>query len=389
VSAATKPCRPGGACPYRLLTGIQIGIDSRCVVSASRGREAEDAIRHVLAVLALRVRVASSVGNRRARIAGLATVLSVLILVPLISACGNPKLSYVFDDGDHRNYKLSMAVAEKGPTGETLGTVALEVVLRADVNINKVHPSACFVTVDYEDAKMSTTGSAQSSGNQIPRAYFHLYGPQDRLLTFTGPAWRGGNDSVELARTGPNGSLSVMLLNTIVGKCFAQPLRNSLHRLKIGNEWTTIREFPGEFLTYTYTAKRPTDDQNRETTQAKVAGLMGEGEFAELAWSSATPLWSSRQVDLTDRLLQSGMDPSEVAGLTPAEREATVTMSGSSNCSGIAFVQTSDGWPQRASVDRMTVDLTSSWSYPDLLSSEEPGPVQMILEITGSIEAIS
>ncbi len=342
-----------------------------------------------LAVLVPRVQTASSAGNRGKRVASLAAVLSLLILLPLISACGNPKLSYVFVDDDHRDYRLSLSVAEKGPTGETLGTVALEAVLRADVNIDKVHPSACFVTVDYEEPKISTTGSAQSSGNQIPRAYFHLYGSQDRLLTFTGPAWRGGNDSVELARTGPNGSLSVMLLNTIVGKCFAQPLRDSLRRLKSGSEWTTVQEFPGEFMTYMYTTKRPTDDQGRETTQAKVAGLVGEGEFAELAWSSATPLWSSRQVDLTDKLLQSGMDPSEVADLTPAEREATVTMSGSSNCSGIAFVQTSDGWPQRASVDRMTVDLTSSWRYPELLSSQEPGPAEMILEITGSVEATS
>ena len=181
-----------------------------------------------------------------------------------------------------------------------------------------------------------------------------------------------------------------MLLNTFVGKCFAQPLRDSLHELKIGNEWTTIRQYPGEFMTYLYTGKRPTDDQNRETTQVKVTGLTGEGAFAELTWSSVTPLQGSRQVDLTERLLESGMDPSEIAALDPAELEATLTMSGSSNCSGIAFVRTSDGWPQRASVDRMTVDLTSSWSYPDdLLSSEELAPVEMILEITGSIEAIS
>jgi hypothetical protein len=345
----------------------------------------------MLTVLALRARVASSVGNRRRRIASFAAVLSVLIVVPLISACGNPKLSYVFVDDDHRNYKLSMAVAEKGPNGETLGTVTLEALLRTGVNIDKLHPSACFVTIDYEDAKISTTGSAQSSGNQIPRAYFHLYGPQDRLLTFNGPAPRGDNDSVELARTGPNGSLSVMLLNTFVSKCFAQPLRDSLHELKIGNEWTTIGQFPGEFMTYLYTGNRPTDDQNRETTQVKVIGLTEEGAFAELAWSSVTPLQASRQVDLTERLLESGMDPSEIAGLTSKELEATVTMSGSSNCSGIAFVRTSDGWPQRASVDRMTVDLTSSWSsYPnDLLSSEEAGTGEMTLEITGSIEAIS
>ena len=77
-------------------------------------------------------------GNRRRRIASLAAVLSVLILVPLISACGNPKLSYVFVDDDHREYKLSMAVAEKGPNGETLGTVTLEALLRADVNIDKL-----------------------------------------------------------------------------------------------------------------------------------------------------------------------------------------------------------------------------------------------------------
>lgn len=361
------------------------------MVSALRSREAEDAIRHEPTSLALRVRVASSVGNRKARIASLAAVLSVLVLVPLISACGNPKLSYIFVDSDHRSYKLSMAVAEKGPTGETLGTVALEAVLRAAVNIDKAHSSACFVTVDYEDAKISTTGSAQSSGNQIPRAYFHLCGLQDRLLTFTGPAWRGGNDSVELARTGPNGSLSVILLNTLVGKCFAQPLRDSLHELKIGNEWTTIRQFPGEFMTYLYTGQRLTGDQNKETTQVKVTGLTGEGAIAELAWSSVTPLQGSRQVDLTERLLASGRDPSEVAALTTEELTGTLAKSGSSNCSGIAFVRTSDGWPQRGSVDRMTVDLTSSWSnYPDdLLSSQEPGPGKMILEITASIEAIS
>ena len=342
-------------------------------------------------VLAVRVQVGSSVGNRRRRIASLAAVLSVLILLPLISACGNPKLSYVFVDDDHRNYKLSMAVAEKGPTGETLGTVALEAVLRADVNVDKVHPSACFVTVDYENTKISTTGSAQSSGNQIPRAYFYLFGPQDRLLTLTGPAWGGGNDSVELARTGPNGSLSVMLLNTIVGKCFAQPLRDSLHELKIGNEWTTIRELPGESMAYLYTGQRLTGDQNRETTRVKVTGLTGEGAIAELAWSSVTPLQGSQQVDLTERLLASGRDSSEIAALTPEELTGTLTKSGSSNCSGIAFVRRSDGWPQRGSVDLMTVDLTSSWSnYPDdLLSSQEPGPGRMILEITGSIEAIS
>ena len=210
------------------------------------------------------------------------------------------------------------------------------------------------------------------------------------MLTFNGPTPRGDNYSLELARTGPNGSLSVVLLNTFVGKCFAQPRRDSLHELKIGDEWTTIRQYPGEFMTYLYTGKRPTGDQNRETTQAKVTGLTGEGAFAELAWSSVTPLQSSRPVDLTERLLESGMDPSEIAVLTQG-LEATLTMSGSSNCSGIAFVRTSDGWPQRASVDRMTVDLISSWSsYPDdLLSSEEVGPVEMILEITGSIEAIS
>ena len=313
----------------------------------------------------------------------------MLLLVPLISACGNPELSYVFVDGDHRDYQLVMAVAEKGPNGETLGTVTLEALLRTDVNIDLQHRCACFVTVDYEDAKISTTGSAQSSANEIPRAYFHLY--EDRLLAFTGPASRGDNYSVELARTGPNGSLSVMLLNTFVGKCFAQPRRDCLHELKTGNEWTTIRQLPGEFMTYLYTGKRPTGDQNRETTQARVTGVTGEGALAELAWSSVTPLQSSRQVDLTERLLESGMDPSEIAVLTQDELEATLTMSGSSTCSGITFVRTSDGWPQRASVDRMTLDLISSWSsYPeDLLSSQEAGPVEMILEITGSIEAIS
>ena len=340
------------------------------------------------AVLAVRVQVASSVGNRRARIASLAAVLSVLVLVPLISACGNPKLAYVFFDDDHQEYRLSMAVAEKGPNGETLGTVTLEALLSTDVNIDKLHPCACFVTVDYEDAKISTTGSAQSSGAQIPRAYFHLC--EDRLLTFTGPAWRGGSDSVELARTGPNGSLNAMLLNTFVGKCFAQPRRDALHQLKIGSEWTTIRQYPGEFMAYMYTGKVPIGDQNRETTQAKVTGLTGEGALAELAWSSVTPLQASRQEDLTGRLLESGMDLSEIDALGPAGLEATLTMSGSSNCSGVAFVRVSDGWPQRASVERMTVDLTSSWSYPgDLLSSEEPVPVEMLLEITGSIEAIS
>ncbi len=337
-------------------------------------------------VLGLRVQVASSVGSRRRRIAGLAAVLSVLILVPLISACGNPKLSYVFVDGDHQKYKLSMAVAEKGPNGETLGTVTLEALLHIDANIDKPHRCASFVTVDYEDVKISTTGSAQSSGNQIPTAYFHLC--EDRLLTFSGPAPRGDNYSVELARTGPNGSLSVMLLNTLVGKCFAQPRRDSLHELTTGNEWTTTRQLPDEFMTYLYTGKRPTDDQNRETTQVEVTGLTGEGAFAELAWSSVTPL--SWQVDRTERLLESGMDPSEIAVLTADEGEATMAMSGSHNCSGTAFVRTSDGWPQRASIDRMTVDLTSSWGYPDdLSSSEEAGPVEMILEITGSIEAIS
>jgi hypothetical protein len=334
-------------------------------------------------VLGLGVQVASSVGNRRRRIAGLAAVLLVLILVPLISACGNPNLSYVFVDGDHREYSLSMAVAEKGPNGETLGTVTLEALLRADVNIDKQHRCACFVTVDYEDVKISTTGSAQSSGNEIPRAYFHLC--EDRLLTFSGPAPRGDNYSVELARTGPNGSLSVMLLNTLVGKFFAQPRRDSLHELKIGNEWITTRQLPGGFMTYLYGGQRPTEAQSWETTQAEVTGTTGEGAFAELAWSSVTPLQGSRQVDLTERLLESGMDPSEIAVPTADEGETTMTMSGSSNCSGTAFVRTSDGWPQRASVDRMTVDLTSSWGYSDGLSGAE----EMILEITGSIEAIS
>jgi hypothetical protein len=85
------------------------------------------------------------------------------------------------------------------------------------------------------------------------------------------------------------------------------------------------------------------------------------------------------------------MDPSEIAVLAPDELEATLTTSGSSYCSGFTIVRTSDGWPQRASVDRMTVDLVSSWSsYPeDLLSSEGAEPVETILEITGSIEAIS
>jgi hypothetical protein len=360
------------------------------VVFASRGREAEDAIRRMLPVLVLRVRVALSVGNRRACIASLAAVLSVLVLVPLISACGNPKLSYVFVDGDHRDYKLSVAVAEKGPNGQTLGTVTVEALLRADVHINKLAPCACFVTVDYEDAKIGTTGAAQSSGNQIPRAYFHLYGPQDRLLTFNGPAWREDNDSGELAKTGPNGSLSVMLLNTFVGKCFAQPLRDSRHEFKIGDEWTTIRQYPGEFMAYLFMGKPPSGDQNRETTRVNVTGLTKEGAFAELAWSSVTPLQGSSQADATERLLESGMDSSEIAALDPAGLKSTLTMSGSGNCSGIAFVRTSDGWPQRASVDRMTVDLTSSWSYPDgLLSSEEVAPEEMILEITGSIEAIS
>ncbi len=344
-----------------------------------------------LTVIALRVQAASSAGNRRRRIVSLVAVLSVLILVPLMSACGNPKLSYVFVDGDHQRYKLSMTVAEKGSNGETLGTVTLEALLRTDVNIDKLHSSANFVTADYEDVTISTTGSAQSSGNQIPRAYFHLY--EDRLLTFTGPAWRGDNDSVELARTGPNGSLSAMLLNTFVGNCFAQPRRDSAHDLKIGNEWRTVRQSPSRLLTCLCTGKRPTEVQNSETTQVKVTGLTEEGAFAELAWSSVTPLQGSSQVDATERLLDSGVDPSEIADLTSAERQTTLTMSGSSNCSGIAFVRTSDGWPQRASVDRMTVNLTSSWSYPDyLVSSEEPGPVEivdMILEITGSIEAIS
>ena len=336
--------------------------------------------------LGMRVQTALGVGKRRRRLASIAVVLSVLLLVPFISACGDPQLSYVFVDDDHRNYKLSMAVAEKGPNGATLGTVTVEALLRTAVNIDTQHRCACFVTVDYEDARISTTGSAQSSGNEIPRAYFHLY--EDRLPTFTGPASRGDNYSVELARTGPNGSLGVMLLNTFVGKCFAQPRRDSLHQLKIGNEWTTIRQLPGEFMTYLYTGKGPNDYQNGETTQVRVTGVTGEGAFAELAWSSVTPLQSSRQADLTERLLEAGMDPSEIAVLAADEREATLTISGSSTCSGITYVGTSDGWPQWALVDRMTVDLISSWSsYPEhLLSIPDAAPVEMILEITGSIE---
>ena len=335
------------------------------------------------------VPVASIVDNRRKRVATLAAALSVLILVPLISACGNPKLAYVFVNGDQHEYKLNMAVAEKGPNGETLGTITLEALLRIGVKIDKLHSCGCCVTVDYENAKMTTTGSALNSGKQIPRAYFHLYG--DRLVTLTEPTGRAVDYSVELATTGPNGSLSVMLLNAFVDKCLAQPQRDSAHEFKIGNEWTTTRQVPGEFMTYLYTGKRPTGDQNRETTQVRVTGLTEGGAFAELAWSSVTPLQGSRQVDLTDRLLETGMDPSEIAALTPAEREATRTISGSSNCSGIAFVRTSDGWPQRASVDRMTVVLTNSMNnYPEnLLDPSVTEPVEMTLEIRGSIEAIS
>lgn len=345
-------------------------------------------------VLTPRVRLASSVGSRWRRTAGLALVLWVLMLVPLLSSCGNPKLSYVFLDDDHREYVLSMAVAEKSPSGETLGTVTLEAVLRTRVSVDKVARCARFVTVDYEDVRISTTGSAQSSGNQIPRAYFHLYDLYgDRLPALAEPARRGDNYSVELATTGPNGSLSVMLLNTFVGKCFGQPQRNPSRELKVGNEWTTVRECPGEFMTYLYAGKRPTGDQNRETTQVKVTGLKAEGALAELAWSSATPLQGSRRVDLTTSLLGSGMDPSEIAALTLVNLEAPVTMSvfGSSQCSGIALVRASDGWPQRVSVDRMVLDLTYSWQGPadDPLSSEAAGAVEMILEITGSIEAIS
>jgi hypothetical protein len=327
-----------------------------------------------------------TVSDRRRRVASVAAALSLLILVAIVSACGDPKLSYSFVDGDHHEYRLSVAVAEKAPNGQALGTVTLEALLRTDVNVDTKHPCACFVTVDYEDAKISTTGSAQYRGNHIPRTYFHLC--EDRLLTFNGPAWRGGSDSVELARTGPNGSFDVMLLNTFVAKCFGQPRRDSFHQLKIGSEWTTIGQCPGEFVTYTYTDKRPTGDQNRETTQVKVTGLTPDDALAELAWTSVTPLGCSRQKDLTESLLESGMDPSEIAYLCPGGAAGTLTMSGCCSCSGVAFVRMSDGWPQRASVDRMTVDLTSSWMYPDDLLTEEPEPVETILDITGSIEAI-
>ena len=334
------------------------------------------------------VRMASRVGHRGRRMASLAAVLSVLLLVSLSSSCANPKLSYVFVDGDYEAYKLSLAVAEKGPNGETLGTVGLEALLRAHVNIDKNHRCACFVTIDYEDTELSTTASAWSSGNQIPRAYFHLC--EDRLLTFADPASRGDGCSDELAKTGPNGSLGTMLLNTFVGKCFAQPIRDSRQELKIGNEWTTTRRLPGEFMTYLCNGQRPSKNQIWETTQVVVTGLAGEGESANLAWSSITPLQGSWQVDPTERLLELGMDPSEIAGLAPGEWEATMTMSGSCSCSGTTLVRMSDGWPQRASVERMTIDVISSWTYPEgLLLSEEIEPVEMILEITGSIEATS
>jgi hypothetical protein len=184
-----------------------------------------------------------------------------------------------------------------------------------------------------------------------------------------------------------------MLLNTFVGKCFGQPQRGSIDDLSIGSEWTTIRKFPGEFLTYLYTGRRPKSDQNRETTQVKLTGLTADAAFAELAWSSVTPLQGSREVDLTESLLLSGLDPSEIAALTPFGLEAIVTMSvsGYCDCSGTALVRMSDGWPQRVAVDRMNVDLMFSWSGPpdDPVLSEETGAVEMILEITGSIDAIS
>jgi hypothetical protein len=344
----------------------------------------------------------------------LAAALLVSMLVSFISACGAPKLSYVFVDGEQRDYMLRMSVAEKGGGGETLGTVTLEALLHAEVNMDKQHSCACFVTIDYGDAKISTTGSGQSSGNQIPRAYFHLY--EDGLLTFTAPSPRDDGYSIELAKTGPNGSLSIMLLNTLVCKCFAQPLRDSRHDLQTGDEWMTTRQLPGEFMTYLYTGNRSTAGQNKETTLTKVTELTEERGLAELAWSSVTPLRGSRQIDMSESLLQSGMDPSELAALDPADLQPTVSMSGSSTSSGVAFVRMSDGWPERASVDRMTIDLTYAWSdqsggtdqfsqegaplwpttwrlipsYPaDLLASDEAEPVETILEITGSIEAVS
>jgi hypothetical protein len=114
--------------------------------------------------------------------------LVALALAPPLSACGDPQLAYVFVDGDHREYKLTMVVAETDADRETLGTVTLEALLRVDVNIDERAPNACFATVDYEDAKIITTGFAQTSGNTIPRAYFHLCG--DHLLTFDAPAPR-------------------------------------------------------------------------------------------------------------------------------------------------------------------------------------------------------
>ncbi len=327
---------------------------------------------------------------RSVRLTVLAVCVSVLVLASLVSGCGNPRLAYVFVDDDQREYKLNMTVAEKGSNGETLGTVTIEALLRTGASIDPPHPSACFITVDYDDVKISTTGLAQRTGNQIPRAYFPLC--LDRLVTVTGPARRGDDGSVELASVGANGSLTGSLLNTFVGKCFAQPLRDSLHEVRIGSQWTTILQSPGEFMTYLYTGKRPTGDQNKETTRVRVTGLTAEGAFAELAWSSITALQCTKQVALTETLLGSGMDPSEIADRTPAKGEATATMSvfGSSDCSGIAVVQTADGWPLRASVDRMTIDLTYLWSnYPeDLVPSEEAAPVGMILELTGSIEAL-
>jgi hypothetical protein len=358
-----------------------------------------------------RLLAGGSPGRPLRRAAGLIALLSALVLVPLISACGEPSLSYAFVDGESRDYRLTMTVAEKSPNRETLGTVDLEALLRVGASINESASCACFATVDYQDPRISTNGAAATSGDSIPRGYFPLHA--DGLLGFTAPTPRGDGYSVDIARTGPNGSLSVMLLNTFVGKCLAQPLRDSVHGLKKDNEWTTVRQSPGEFLTYLYTGVRTTGSDNRETTNVKVTGLTDDGALAELSWSSLTPLRGSKRIDLTESFAQSGID---LAYVDSTQLQPTIDISGWSDCSGVSLVRTSDGWPQRVSVDRMTLDLTYWWdgwsedspsgsdgqegmwprtwslvpSYPaDLLSSQAAGPVEVILEITGAIEAVS
>lgn len=335
----------------------------------------------------LQVRLLSNAVKRKLCAASLAAGLFLLALLPFVSACGNPNLSYLLTDGDHRDYQLNMAVTEKGPNGEALGTVSLEALLSADVYLDKQHPCACYVTIDYDDAKLDTDGLAQSSGNQIPTAYFPLR--EGHLLAFTGPAWRGDGCCVELARTGPNGSLSAMLLNMFLGECLAQPLRDARHELKIGNEWETTRQLPGNLMSYLYAGQRLAKNQSWETTQVRVTQLAGDQALADMAWSSVAPLWSSWPVDLTERLLEIGIDPEQIAAMALGEWEATRTVNGSYSCSGTTSVRVSDGWPQRASVDRMTIDLVSSWSYPeDLLSPDDIQPERTTLEITGSIDAL-